>query len=88
MKECRTCARRFGSLQLFDAHLGSDAELLRGITARLRGEPSQEGHQDPKGGTQDAEGIWRLPSPSEGAFTTRSAAGGLLAGLAQDEEAS
>lgn len=83
---CRTCGRGFGSLVLFDAHLGSDAELDRGIRARLRGEPSTEGHHDPKGGILDQYGIWRLPSPEEGSFINPSAAGGLFAGLSGDEQ--
>jgi hypothetical protein len=80
--ECRTCGRRFGSLTLFDAHLGSDAELQRGINARLRGEPSQEGHRDPKGGILDLNGIWRRPDPG---LRNPAAAGGLLAGLEEEE---
>lgn len=83
MKECRTCGRRFGSMQLFDAHLGSDAELQRGINARLRGEPSQAGHRDPKGGTL-TDGVWRLPPPS---WSTTTPAGGLLTGLPREREA-
>jgi hypothetical protein len=74
---CRICDRRFGSLTLWDVHLGSDAELPRGANARLRGEPSQEGHRDPKGGRL-IDGVWRLPSSD---FVTHSDAGGLLAGL-------
>lgn len=59
---CRICDRRFGSLTLWDAHLGSDAELERCNNAILRGEPSQAGHKDPKGGTL-VDGVWRLPAP-------------------------
>lgn len=56
--ECRKCHRRFGSLAAFDAHLGSDAALLRG-----------EGHTDPKNTTTrqwvlDQHGIWRSPGES------------------------
>jgi hypothetical protein len=84
--ECRTCGRRFTSLEAFDAHLGSDAQIQRGVDARLRGEPSQEGHTDPvptKTNTwvMDEYGRWRSPGekPSPPAY-------GLLAGLEEDEE--
>jgi hypothetical protein len=81
--ECRTCGRRFGSVTLFDAHLEGDAALQRGIDARLRGQPSQEGHREPKGGILDPNGIWRRPDPG---LRNPVPAGGLLAGLAPDEE--
>jgi hypothetical protein len=85
---CRTCGRAFGSLSAFDAHLGTDAELDKGIAARLRGEPSQQGHTDPRARkgfswVRDEAGTWRKPDLRFGA-----PGDGLLAGLAQDEEES
>lgn len=84
--ECRTCGRGFGSLEAFDAHLGSDSALDRGIAARLRGEPSQEGHSGPrpiKGRIwmQDEAGTWRR---ADERYTPT--ADGLLAGLAGTTE--